>query len=186
LQSWGVPAAQIVEHDWWQEISIGEGVRIISTPARHFSGRGVRDRNATSWTSWTLVSDKHRIFYSGDTGVTSSFHTIADRYGPFDVAMLEIGQWHQAWGDIHLGPLGALDAFEMLRAKTLFPIHWGTFELALHAWHEPAETLYVNAQKRGLTLSTPMLGQSVEPTDADVGTKPWWRALPPIAAACPP
>ncbi len=183
LQRWGVPPSQIVEHDWWQSTPIGLGVDIISTPARHFSGRGMRDRDATSWTSWTLTGPKHRIYYSGDTGQQAAFDAIAKRYGPFDVAMLEIGQWHEAWGAIHLGPIGALDAFEKLNAHRLFPIHWGTFELALHGWSEPAETLYKNAYKRGNALTTPMLGEPVEPATARTGA--WWRELPPIAKNCP-
>ena len=183
LERWGVPAKLIVEHDFWQATPLGNGVELVSTPARHFSGRGLLDRNATSWTSWSLVGPMHRVFFSGDTGKTNAFATIAERYGPFDVAMLEIGQWNEAWGTIHLGPIGALDAFPALRAQRLLPIHWSTFELALHSWGEPAETLYVNAPRRGIQLITPLLGEPVEPHSAQTG--PWWRALPPIAARCP-
>jgi L-ascorbate metabolism protein UlaG (beta-lactamase superfamily) len=183
LARWGIPPAQILEHDFWQATPIGGGVELVSTPARHFSGRGLFDRNATSWTSWTLVGPTHRVFFSGDTGQTNAFEKIAKRYGPFDLAMLEIGQWNEAWGTIHLGPLGALDAFPKLHAARLLPIHWSTFELALHSWSEPAETLYVNAKKRGVELVTPLLGEPVEPASAHTG--PWWRKLPPIAARCP-
>ena len=181
LKVWGVPDAQVVEHEWWQEADLG-GLKLVSTPARHFSGRGF-GRDLTSWTSWSLVGPTHRVFFSGDSGMTPSFSAIADKLGPFDVAMLEIGQWHPTWGDIHLGPRGALDAFALLGAKKLLPIHWATFELGLHSWSEPAETLYVEGQKRGVPLLTPLLAQSVE---LETPTTPWWRALPPTASGCPP
>jgi len=186
LASWGVPGAQIAEHDWWQRSELPFGVELVSTPARHFSGRGVLDRDRTLWTSWSVVGPKHRVFISGDTGLTATLATIADRFGPFDVALLEIGQYHPSWGDIHLGPIGALDAHARLRARKLLPIHWSTFELGLHAWSEPAETLTVEAEKRGVEVLTPRPGEPIEPTATDrVATAAWWRALPPIASRCP-
>lgn len=184
LRRWGVPPAQIAEHEWWQAAPLPGGVQLVSAPARHFSGRGLLDRNTTLWTSWALVGPRHRVFFSGDTGLHAQLATIADRLGPFDVALLEIGQYHPSWGDIHLGPLGALEAFARLRARQLLPIHWSTFQLGFHAWSEPAETLTVEAARRGVALLTPRLGQPVEPTTG-APTTAWWRALPPIAAACP-
>jgi L-ascorbate metabolism protein UlaG (beta-lactamase superfamily) len=171
-------------------------VEIVSTPARHFNGRGVPWRIASLWTSWSIVGPKHRVFFSGDTGLTEAFREIARKNGPFDVALLEIGQYHPSWGDIHLGPAGALDAQAMLAATWVFPIHWGTFELGFHAWSEPAETLTVEAERRGVALLTPRLGEAVEPLLAGRGNEneqgargsvatPWWRALPPIASRCP-
>jgi L-ascorbate metabolism protein UlaG (beta-lactamase superfamily) len=110
--------------------------------------------------------------------------------------MLEIGQYHPSWGDIHLGPSGALDAQAMLGATWVFPIHWGTFELGFHAWSEPAETLTIEAARRGVALLTPRLGEAIEPGSGEEGranemapfgrtATPWWRALPPIASHCP-
>lgn len=184
LARWGIPAAQIAEHDWWQDATLAHGVRLISTPGRHFSGRGLRDRDLTLWTSWSIVGPQHRVFFSGDTGPTEAYTTIAERFGPFDVSLIEIGQWHESWGDIHLGPLGALEAHARLRAKQLFPIHWSTFVLGLHVWSEPAETLRNEAEKRGVPVLTPRLGEAIEPT-TDVRTEAWWRALPPHVASCP-
>ncbi len=190
LAAWGIPAAQIVEHDWWQEATIAGGVRIVSTPARHFNGRGLPWRVGAFWTSWSIVGPRHRLFFSGDTGLTDGFSEVARREGPFDVAMLEIGQYHESWGTIHLGPVGALEAFARLGAKTLIPIHWSTFVLAYHAWSEPAETLVEEAAKRGIPVVTPRLGEPVEPVTAEGAPSPasttaWWRALPPIAPKCP-
>jgi L-ascorbate metabolism protein UlaG (beta-lactamase superfamily) len=184
LAAWGVPASQVVEHNWWEGTKLPGGLEIVSTPARHFSGRGMPGRPGTLWTSWSLVGPAHRVYVSGDTGLTSAFREIAAREGPFDVALIEIGQWNPSWGDIHLGPLGALDALAMLGAAHLVPIHWGTFQLALHDWSEPAETVSVEGARRGVSVLTPLLGEPIEPTTSPVTTA-WWRALPPTAAACP-
>jgi L-ascorbate metabolism protein UlaG (beta-lactamase superfamily) len=184
LTAWGVPAAQIVEHDWWQGAALAGGVQLVSTPGRHFNGRGVPWRVGALWTSWSLVGPRHRVFFSGDTGRTESFREIAAREGPFDVALIEIGQYDPSWGDIHLGPDGALDAQAALRAEVLLPIHWATFNLGYHDWSEPAETLVRQAAARGAAIVTPRLGEPLEPTRPSP-TSAWWRALPPIAAACP-
>ena len=185
LLAWGVPAAQIVEHDWWQDATLPGGVRLVATPSRHFNGR-LPGRTGALWTSWSIVGPRHRVFFSGDTGLTESLREVARREGPFDVALLEIGQWNAAWGDIHLGPRGAVEAFERSGAKVLIPIHWGTFVLAYHAWSEPPETLLAEAAKRGATVLTPMLGEPVEPAATPLPTTTaWWRAYPPIAAKCP-
>jgi L-ascorbate metabolism protein UlaG (beta-lactamase superfamily) len=186
LEAWGIAPQKIVEYDWWQEATLPHGVRIVSTPARHFNGRGIPWRVGALWTSWSIVGPRHRVFFSGDTGLTAGFDEIARREGPFDVALLEIGQYHESWGTIHLGPTGALDALARLHARTLVPIHWSTFVLAYHGWSEPAETLLEEAGKRGVSVLTPRLGEPIEPTAAGPGaTSAWWRALPPIAARCP-
>jgi L-ascorbate metabolism protein UlaG (beta-lactamase superfamily) len=185
LAAWGVPAAQIVEQDWWQEAALPGGVRLVATPSRHFNGR-LPGRTGALWTSWSIVGPRHRVFFSGDTGPTESLREVARREGPFDLALIEIGQWNAAWGDIHLGPVGALDAFERSGAKVLIPIHWSTFVLAYHAWSEPAETLVTEAAKRGANVLTPMLGEPIEPLAVPRPvSRAWWRDYPPIAAKCP-
>jgi L-ascorbate metabolism protein UlaG (beta-lactamase superfamily) len=184
LSRWGVPDEQIVEHDWWQSFKLPTGLEVRSTPARHFSGRGVPLRVGSHWTSWAIIGPRHRVFFSGDTGLTDAFQEIAERAGPFDVALLEIGQYHPAWGNIHLGPLGALEAHRRLGARKLIPIHWSTFQLGFHAWSEPAETLTVEAKQRGVSVLTPMLGEPVEPTEVS-STPAWWRAYPPTTSQCP-
>src|SRR5690606_30276640 len=126
---------------------IAPGVEVVSTPSRHFNGRGVPLRVGTSWTSWAIVGPAHRVYFSGDTGLQEAFREIGEREGPFDVALLEIGQAHPSWSDIHLGPAGALEAYARLGAKRLFPIHWGTFQRATPAWSEPPETLLTLADK---------------------------------------
>jgi len=177
LERLGVEPAMITELDWWQEHTLfGGTLAFTATPAQHFSGRGLHDRNTTLWSSWVITTAKHRLFFSGDTGLTDEFITIGERYGPFDVTMLEIGAWNPAWGSIHLGPENALRAFAMLGKGTLLPVHWGTFDLALHAWDEPAETLLTLAQPMGDRVLTPRLGHAFEPTHVEEPT-PWWRTL---------
>jgi len=177
LERFGVDPAVIVELDWWQEhVLPGGALSFRATPAQHFSGRSPTSRNATLWSSWVLTSARRRLFFSGDTGLTDEFVAIGQKYGPFEVVMLEIGAWNQAWGDIHLGPRNALEALRMLGGGSLLPVHWGTFDLALHAWDEPAETLFTAAQSSGARVLTPMLGLPFEPARID-DPKPWWREV---------
>jgi len=177
LQAWGVPAARITELDWWESSVIpGTGIEVTAAPLQHFSGRGLKGRNGTLWSSLVLRGPRHRVFFSGDTGLTDQYTLIRDRLGPFDLVMLEVGAFHPAWGDIHLGPANALQAWKLLGGGAFLPVHWGTFALAMHAWDEPAETLLALAPAMGARLVMPMLGQAVEPVQVDSVT-PWWRGL---------
>lgn len=176
LEALGVLPAKITELDWWETHTFpGGALAFTATPAQHFSGRGLTDRNRTLWSSWVIQTATHRLFFSGDTGLTPEFETIHQRIGKFDLIMLEIGAWHPAWGDIHLGPENALRAFDMLGGGTLLPVHWGTFDLALHAWDEPAETLLSIAETRGTRVITPRIGRPFEPSHIE-GADPWWRS----------
>jgi L-ascorbate metabolism protein UlaG (beta-lactamase superfamily) len=185
LETWGVPPKRIHELDAWGAGDLPGGVQVVSVPSRHFSGRALFDRNEKRWSAWAFVGPKHRVFFSGDTGRTALFGEARTQLGPFDVALLEIGAFHPSWGDIHLGPEGALEMFQLLGARALLPIHWSTFDLGLHAWSDPAETLYRQATAAHLPLLTPLLGEPVEPLGVSAG-EPWWRAYPPLAAKCPP
>jgi len=187
LQAWGVEPERITELDWWQSHRLpGSGVEITAAPAQHFSGRGLKDRNATLWSSLVLRGPRHRVFFSGDTGLTDQYALIRERLGPFDLVMLEVGAFHPAWGDIHLGPDNALKALQLLGGGAFLPVHWGTFSLAMHAWDEPAETLLALAPKQGVHLVMPQLGLAVEPAQVDSVT-PWWRGveMPGDALAAP-
>lgn len=177
LQAWGVPAERIHELDWWESYTLPNAdLTVTAAPSQHFSGRGLKDRNATLWSSLAIRSSRHAVFFSGDTGLTTEYGAIRERLGPFDLVMLEVGAFHPAWGDIHLGPAHALEAHALLGGGALLPVHWGTFSLALHAWDEPAETLLELAPKQGVQLVMPRLGEPVEPAQAE-GVTPWWRAV---------
>ena len=176
LEYWGVPPERITELDWWESYTVPDtGVVLTAAPSQHFSGRGLKDRNATLWSSFAIRSPKHSVFFSGDTGLTTEYQSIRERLGPFDAVMLEIGAFHPAWGDIHLGPGNALKAHAML-GGVFMPVHWGTFALAMHAWDQPAETLLKLAADTGVQLLMPLLGQPAEPAQADI-VEPWWRAV---------
>jgi L-ascorbate metabolism protein UlaG (beta-lactamase superfamily) len=178
LQAWGVAAERITELDWWESHRIaGTGLTVTAAPSQHFSGRALKDRNATLWSSLALHSSRHAVFFSGDTGLTTEYGAIRERLGPFDLVMLEVGAFHGSWGDIHLGPDNALKAHELLGGGALLPVHWGTFSLAMHDWDEPAETLLAHAAKGGLPLLMPRLGEPAEPLHlAGELPRPWWRA----------
>ena len=178
LQSWGVEPSSITELDWWQSHTLARGgLTVTAAPSQHFSGRGLKDRNATLWSSMVIASDRHRVFFSGDTGLTTEYAAIAGRLGPFDLVMLEVGAFHPAWGDIHLGPAHALEAHALLGGGAFLPVHWGTFSLAMHAWDEPAETLLKLAPSTGAPLLMPRLGEPVEPARRPDQVTPWWRGV---------
>ena len=177
LQSWGIAPERITELDWWESHRLpGTEVEITAAPSQHFSGRGLKDRNSTLWSSLVIRGPRHRVFFSGDTGLTDQYAEIRARLGPFDLVMLEVGAFHPAWGDIHLGPENALEALQLLGGGAFLPVHWGTFSLAMHAWDQPAETLLTLAPQQGAHLVMPQLGEAVEPVQVE-GVRPWWRGV---------
>ena len=181
LEGWGVRPERITELDWWESHELPRGgVRITAAPSQHFSGRSFGARNPTLWSSFVIRSDRHGVFFSGDTGLTTEYEDIRARLGPFDLVLLEVGAFHPAWGDIHLGPENALRAHAMLGGAFL-PVHWGTFSLSTHAWDQPAEVLVELGSKAATRLVMPKLGQAIEPTLADGRIDPWWRMVDAIA-----
>jgi len=177
LEAWGVRPERIVELDWWETYALpNAALSVTAGPSQHFSGRGLRDRNATLWSSMTIRSPRHAVFFSGDTGLTTEYATIRERLGPFDLVMLEVGGFHPSWGHVHLGPENALEAFRLLGGSAFMPVHWGTFALAMHDWDQPAEVLLALGPKRGAPLLMPRLGEPVEPAiPRKLG--PWWREV---------
>jgi L-ascorbate metabolism protein UlaG (beta-lactamase superfamily) len=177
LEAWGVPAERIVELDWWESHTLpNTELSVTAAPSQHFSGRGLKDRNATLWSSLVIRSPRHAVFFSGDTGLTTEYAAIRTRLGPFDLVMLEVGAFHPSWGHIHLGPEHALEALALLGGGAFLPVHWGTFALALHDWDQPAETLLTLGPKKGAHLLMPRLGEPVEPALAHE-VMPWWRTV---------
>lgn len=175
LERLGVDPHLVHELDWGEAIEVG-GLQLSAVPCQHFSGRGLGDRNQTLWASWVIAGQRRKLFFSGDTGLTPQYLEIGRQHGPFDLVMLEIGAYHPAWGTIHLGPDNALIAHEMLGGGTLMPVHWGTFNLAMHDWDEPARTLVSAAAAAGVRVVTPRLGAPVEPESIE-GPDPWWREI---------
>lgn len=177
LERWQVPMAQIRELEWWQEGGVG-GVRFVCTPTRHYSGRGLTDSRATLWSSWSVVGPQHRFFYSGDTGYSKHFAEIGARLGPFDMSFIKVGAYGpgQPWIDIHMTPEDAVRAHGEVGAKRLFPVHWGTFNLAFHAWDEPIRRTVKAAAAHGADLVTPRIGQMID-AERLFSADPWWESV---------
>lgn len=179
LEGWGVAAGQIEEFDWWEETTV-EGahgaVRLVATPARHFSGRSVRDRDATLWCGWAFVGARERVFYSGDSALTPEFADIGERLGPFDLTLIEAGAYDARWADIHMGPEQAVETHRMVRGGLMVPIHWGLFDLALHGWTEPGERIRAAAETAGVRVAYPKPGESIALGEAQ--PLPWWPEVP--------
>ena len=173
LEKWGVAASRISELDWGEEAVLPSGLTLAAVSSRHFSGRGVIDRDKTLWAAWAVLGRTHRVFFGGDGGYSEGFAEVGKRLGPFDLALLEIGASNPNWEQIHLGPVKALVASRDLGARVLMPIHWGTFNLAIHAWDEPINTLADGAAAAGVRVRVPKLGELVRPGE-DAALVRWW------------
>lgn len=175
LEKWGIDKSLITELDWWESVNIGDGFTVTAAPARHFSGRWIGDRFKTLWGSFGVKGPKHNVYYGADSGYFDGFTTIGEKLGPFDLTLLEIGAYNKEWEAIHMGPEGAVNAFEKLKGGLLMPIHWGTFNLAFHPWKEPVEWLIKEAQKGGIPLLLPAPGETLTISDIVAYNSEWWK-----------
>jgi L-ascorbate metabolism protein UlaG (beta-lactamase superfamily) len=182
LRRFGVDAAKITELDWTQQVAVAEGaLEITAVPSRHFSGRGMLNRFETLWSSFVLKGARHKIFFGADSGWWEGFTEIGAAYGPFDLTMLEIGAYHELWQDIHLGPEGAVRAYAALGGSgeegrgLLMPIHWGLFDLSLHAWRQPIQRLLELADEQGIRVWAPEPGRPAEVVPGMEIRSDWWR-----------
>lgn len=160
LIEWGVEENNIIEFDWWESIDLN-GLTIVSTPARHFSGRGIIDRNTTLWGSWVIKSETASVYFSGDTGYGKHFKEIGEAYGPFDLTMLDCGQYNDQWAYVHMFPEEAVQANLDLKGKRVMPIHWGAFKLSLHPWNDPALRIRKRADELEVAVTIPQIGEPV-------------------------
>ncbi|WP_442950971.1 MBL fold metallo-hydrolase [Paenibacillus sp. GSMTC-2017] len=174
LRRWGVKPELITELNWWDEIEL-QGVKLACTPARHFSGRSMMDRDHTLWCSWTIHGKDARIFFCGDSGYGPHFKEIGERYGPFDLTMMECGQYDEKWAAIHMLPEQTVLAHEDVRGDVLLPIHWGSFTLALHDWDDPAKRVTKEAERRGVRITTPLIGESIAIGQGNYPRRRWWE-----------
>jgi L-ascorbate metabolism protein UlaG (beta-lactamase superfamily) len=174
LISWGIERKKITELDWWDVAEFG-GIRFTSTPSRHFSGRSLLDRDKTLWCSYVIHGKNDKIFFGADSGYDgNTYKKIGDTYGPFDLAMLECGQYGEHWPEIHMMPEEVVQASIDLNAKVLMPIHWAAFKLALHPWDEPIRRLKHKADEMNVRLTTPIIGESVIPGKFEPAER-WWE-----------
>jgi L-ascorbate metabolism protein UlaG (beta-lactamase superfamily) len=175
LRRWGVPDAQIIEKDWWETHVISD-VEFIAAPSQHFSGRDGIKNNSTLWASWIIRNKTSNLYFSGDSVFDTHFKTIGDRYGPFDLALVEDGQYNSRWPAVHLFPEEAAKASVDLKAKRAMPVHWGMFELSYHAWHDPITRFSKALAETDVALVTPLIGQIIE-INEDFSNKNWWEEL---------
>ncbi|HKR39006.1 MAG TPA: MBL fold metallo-hydrolase [Paraburkholderia sp.] len=175
LIEWGIDGTKVRQFDWWQGANV-EGVEFTATPAQHFSGRSLFDGNSTLWASWVIADADLRVFFSGDTGYFDGFRTIGERLGPFDATFIETGAYDPQWPYVHMQPEETVQAHVDLRGEWLVPIHNGTFDLAMHRWQDPFERVTGLALARGVTLSTPRMGERLDLAEPHRGER-WWREV---------
>jgi L-ascorbate metabolism protein UlaG (beta-lactamase superfamily) len=173
LEHWDVAESQIREFDWWEGDEIVAGLKLTCTPARHFSGRGFK-RGQTLWSSFVLEVDRFRIFIGGDSGYDESFKKIGEKFGPFDLVMLECGQYDKQWPYIHMMPEQTVQASIDLNSAALLPVHWGKFTLALHPWDEPISRAAKTAEELHVKMATPLIGETMRLDTVKTGNK-WWE-----------
>lgn len=172
LEHWGIAATKITELAWGERTTIGN-FNFTATTARHFSGRGFK-RNQTLWSSFVMQTKTNTIFIGGDSGYDTHFKEIGEKFGPFDLAILECGQYNAMWPFIHMYPEEVVQAAIDLKSTILMPVHWGKFRLALHNWDEPIKSVVAKSNELGVKIVTPMLGESVMLNDA-LPTTHWWE-----------
>jgi len=174
LRRWHVPENRIVEFDWWDRYTVA-GLELIATPAQHFSGRLFK-RDGTLWTSWAILGPTHRAFYTGDSGYFDGYAEIGRRFGPFDVSLVQIGAYGPGWPAIHMTPEEGVAAHVDVGADVMIPVHWATFNLAMHAWAEPADRVWRESKARDVRLVVPRPGERVDVADPPA-VDDWWQAL---------
>ncbi len=176
LERWGFSKAMIIEKDWNETATLANGFSVTVTPARHFSGRTFA-RNKALWASFVLQTPMHKIFIGGDSGYDDHFKKIGNDHGPFDLAILECGQYDKSWKYIHMMPEETVQAAIDLKAKKLLAVHWSKFTLGNHPWKEPAERVYKAAAEKQVNLLTPMIGERLELNNDSQVFAAWWKDI---------
>ena len=176
LERWAVPSSQIHELDWNDTFHLGD-LSVTSTPARHYSGRNPLHGNETLWTSWVIRGPHHRVFFSGDSGYSTAFADIGKHYGPFDLTLIKIGASDPTWSEIHMTPEEAVQTHRDLLGGVMLPVHWGTFNLAFHAWKDPVDRAVAAASQTGVHIVVPKPGEFIEPSALPAAPEAWWDKL---------
>ena len=172
LEHWGFDGEIIHELDWWETFKEND-LSLTATPGRHFSGRGIK-RGQSLWSSFILKTNEYNLFLGGDSGYDKHFKEIGEKYGPFDLAVLESGQYNKSWPNIHMMPEETVQAAADLNAKVLLPVHWGKFTLAMHAWDEPIQRVLKKAEQLGTKIATPKIGEPMVLGDK-LPSRQWWN-----------
>ena len=170
---WGVKVNNIYEVNWHEQLQL-DNLTFTAADAKHYSGRFLNDRNASFWNSWIIEGNNEKMFISGDSGFIDAYKNIGEQYGPFDLAALAIGAYHRLWPENHKTPEEAWQAFKDLQAKKMLPVHWGTFDLALHPWAEPIERLIEAAGAQKDKVYTPKIGEWLD-LEREIKYNKWWK-----------
>ncbi|MEO9966779.1 MAG: MBL fold metallo-hydrolase [Reichenbachiella sp.] len=174
LESWGVQSSNIKTFDWWDTADLADSLKLTFAPTRHFSGRGLTDKFATLWGSWVIEGKTQKMYFSGDSGYFDGFEEIGNKFGPFDLALIECGAYNEDnWPDIHMQPEQSVQAALDVKARVAMPIHWGKFNLALHLWKDPVERFIEAANTNELQTHTPQVGEIIS-IPAEVRKSNWW------------
>lgn len=173
LKAFGIKSDNIVELNWNQKVT-KDKFEFICTPAQHFSGRALFDKDSTLWSSWVINAPKGKFFFGADGGYFNGFKEIGFNYGPFDMSFLEVGAYNEKWSEIHMLPQQSIQAHKDLNAKIMFPVHNGTFDLSVHAWDEPFEKISALAKEENIPISFPIMGESI-PLLSYKKTEHWWK-----------
>ncbi|WP_158640496.1 MBL fold metallo-hydrolase [Anseongella ginsenosidimutans] len=172
LAFWGIEESRITELDWEESAELPGEMKLTATPARHFSGRGFI-RNKTLWASYVLETADCRLYLGGDSGYGKHFAEIGRKYGPFDMVILENGQYNPQWPLIHMMPEETVRAAIDLKGEALLPVHWGRFSLSLHAWDDPVIRLVKEANEMNVKVATPKIGEPVV-IGGNYPSAAWW------------
>lgn len=171
---WGVSSHNITELNWWDEVELG-GITLAFTPSKHFSGRGVLNRDSTLWGGWVILGENTRFYTSGDGGYDAHFKEVGDKYGPFTLTLMEGGQYDARWSWVHMRPEESVQAHLDVKGETMMLIHWGAFTLAYHSWTDPIERAIQKAKEEGVNLLIPELGETVLlHGEKASGVNEWW------------
>lgn len=173
LARWGVAEQKITELDWWQRAVCEPELTVVATPARHYSGRGLKF-NLTLWSSWVVIGPRHRVFFSGDGGYSPTFREIGDRYGPFGVTLMEAGQYNKIWPQIHMLPEQSVQAHRDVGGEVMLPVHWSAFCLSVHRWTEPVERVLTTAAECQVQIATPRVGEQLDYGRGIIPADTWW------------
>ncbi|OXG02276.1 L-ascorbate metabolism protein UlaG (beta-lactamase superfamily) [Flavobacterium araucananum] len=178
FEFWGFATENIIEKDWHEKIELDQNLTLYTTPSRHFSGRSFKRCN-TLWMSFVLETKNFKMYLGGDSGYDTHYAEIGTKFGPFDIALIDNGQYNPAWKYIHNLPEDVIKAMTDIKAKRVFPVHSSKFSLSLHSWDEPLKkvTELNAASANPIPLITPMIGQLVELKNENQKFEQWWNGV---------
>lgn len=176
LKRWAVASEKIQNMAWWEETQVN-GLTIACAPAMHYSGRSLDDQFTTLWASWVFKDEYHQIYESGDSGYGGHYQDIHNRYGDFDFVLIDCAQYDVTWPQVHMFPEQAVEAVEILGAKSAMPIHWGAFKLSNHGWDDPPERFTTAGEERNIQILTPQIGETMSIAQPEQYMQRWWRDL---------